>query len=193
MQITAEVDFSQHITHAQLEELTHYNPSSGQFLWNRRARNWFSTDHQCNAWNGRFCGKPAGQLSASSGYIQIRVLRRLYQAHRLAWLYTYGNWPEAEIDHINHDKADNRIANLRSVAHFENCCNREANANNKSGVCGVFFLASVGKWCAQISDNGRQIGLGRFKSKSDAVAARRLGEIRFNYHQNHGKVINAAK
>lgn len=118
---------------------------------------------------------PAGsRLGApcSNGYLMFRVMGQRYLAHRLAWLYVYGAWPDGDIDHINGNRADNRIANLREATKSQNMANTRTQANNRSGVRGVIFDKASGKWMAYMQQHGRFINLGRYDIKEDAATAR---------------------
>jgi len=115
-------------------------------------------------------GDVAGRGSGG-GYRQISVDNRLYLAHRLAWLYMTGEWPEVQIDHVNMDRADNRFVNLRQATRSENKGNMRAQANNASGLKGVYWHKRAGKWCAQINTNGTRRHLGCFDSPEAAHAA----------------------
>lgn len=116
-------------------------------------------------------GQPVGTRH-SGGYWQIRVGLKRYLAHRLAWFYVHGEWP-TEIDHINKNKTDNRICNLRQVEHVQNMHNLGLSRHNKSGIKGVSFDKATGKWAACFQLNGRTKHLGRFASKEEAAVAHR--------------------
>lgn len=109
----------------------------------------------------------------------------------MAILYATGIKPR-EVDHINHIRDDDRLRNLRSVTHQENHRNRAVNKNNKSGVVGVHQQKEGGKWRAQIMIDGKQIMLGRFHKKEDAIKARKEAEKKYGFHKNHGRVFNGA-
>ncbi len=162
------------ITQAQLKELFHYDPLSGVFT----RKVWVS--------GGSMVGDIAG--SHCNGYLVMRIDKRNYRIHRLAWLYVYGSLPEHAIDHINGIKDDNRIANLRDVTHSRNCKNRKRMATNKSGVNGVFWKKQYSKWCAKIQINGNHIYLGYFAELDDAKKARQAADVKYGYHENHGRV-----
>ncbi|WP_082492943.1 HNH endonuclease signature motif containing protein [Acidovorax sp. Leaf160] len=89
----------------------------------------------------------------------------------MAWLYVNGAWPDGQIDHINGNRADNRIANLRVCSNADNGQNRGVNANNRSGSPGVSFHSKAQKWQAHIGIQGVRHALGFFASKEDAAAA----------------------
>jgi hypothetical protein len=107
-----------------------------------------------------------------NGYIEIGVSDARCTAHRLAWLYVTGAWPTFHIDHINGDKADNRIANLRDVDRNMNLQNiKRAPAHSKSGLLGASFHSSTGRWASRVYAAGRQRSLGLFDSPEEAHAA----------------------
>lgn len=135
-----------------------YNPESGVFI--RRG----SRYGRCN---GRIAGIVIG-----SGYVVIKINRRMYLAHRLAWLTVYGYWPAAEIDHINGMRHDNRIANLREATRTENARNRKLPRHNTSGHKGVTWDAAANKWKSRVGvGRGVQRSLGYFDKLEDAAAA----------------------
>lgn len=128
-------------------------------------------------------GDIAGHTNKTNGYVEIMIDRVSYYAHRLAWLYVYGEMPKNNIDHINRGRSDNRIVNLREVTHAENCRNFPISKRNSSGVVGVSFDRTRNKWKASIHSKN----LGRFDRKEDAIMARKDAENANNYHENHGK------
>lgn len=115
-------------------------------------------------------GTPAGGVCRVNGYGRVRIARQLIPAHRIVWALHYGEWPKYSIDHINRNRADNRIENLR-LAHnnqADNAQNRSKNKNNKSGFSGVHFDAKRDRWIASISVNKRQKYLGSFLTPEEA-------------------------
>ena len=121
-----------------------------------------------------------------TGYIRMKVGGKLYLAHRLAFLYMTGKWPEDQVDHINHIRDDNRWCNLREVSHQENHKNQSKPKSNTSGVTGVCWCKRYKKWKAQIKVEGKVKNLGSFTSKEDATKARKEAEIKYGFHDNHG-------
>lgn len=113
-------------------------------------------------------GTIAGYKNTTYGYTNLRIDKKSYQAHRLAWKYYYGIDPEKFIDHINGDKSDNRICNLREATSLENNRNTEKNSNNTSGFKGVSYHKRIGKWQARSSMNGKRIHLGYFDIPEEA-------------------------
>jgi HNH endonuclease len=116
-------------------------------------------------------GSVAGGVDRSHRYLHIRVDGVKYYAHRIAWALFYGEEPPAEIDHIDHNKANNAIWNLRAASHRQNMANSSIKKNNISGVPGV-YRNHAGKWEAFIQLNGKSKTLGSFADFDAAVAAR---------------------
>jgi hypothetical protein len=117
----------------------------------------------------RWAGK--AQLTGviiGAGYVAIHVKGRRYYAHRLAWLYMTGEWPNEEIDHINRDRKDNRWANLRAATRSTNCQNSRGRGRYLKGTK---FDPRCGSWLARIHVNKREIHLGSFRTEAEAHAA----------------------
>lgn len=150
------------LTAERLREVIHYDPGTGAFTWigpaKRRAR--------------RVPGNRLGYPMQQHGYLETRVEGRRYLLHRLAWLYMTGKWPQAEVDHVNHIRSDNRWANLRAASRRQNAANISRSARNTSGVKGVWFDRERHKWTAMIGGHETRRPLGRFATKEEAVAAR---------------------
>lgn len=134
-----------------VRQILQYDPSSGVFTSN---------------------GNRVDKLNKTLGYHRVRVNCNRYYAHRLAWLYVHGVWPSDEIDHIDGDKSNNRISNLRHATKAENRRNIPIRSNNTSGVKGVDFCRRTGKWRAFVSIEGKTRHLGYFSKIEDATAAR---------------------
>jgi len=145
------------ITAERLRELLSYAPETGEFTWLRNR-------------GAAIAGGPAGVLNAL-GYRVIRIDRRLYLAHRLAWLYVHGSWPDSGIDHANCERADNRIANLRQSTQQQNVRNSRRRIDNSTGHKGVFWRKNRGKFVATLKSGGRTVWLGTFSDKRQAAAA----------------------
>jgi len=123
----------------------------------------------------------------SAGYICVRVNYKTFKAHRLIWLYVYGEWPKGEIDHINGIKDDNRIENLRDVSKSINQRNSKMRKNNTSGITGVIWDKANSKWLPLIHFDGKPKYLGRFDCKYKAASVRHLAmEIEGGYTNRHG-------
>lgn len=117
------------------------------------------------------CGTGVLAGCDSEGYVSISLYNRKYCAHRLAWLYVYGEWPTKQLDHINMDRSDNRIGNLREATTAQNSQNARCRIDNVSGVKGVAWDRSKGKWQVNIASQGIRHFIGRFDNLDDAAAA----------------------
>lgn len=169
-----------------LRQLLRYEPDKGKLFWRRRPIGMFPDRRAWKIWNTRYAHKEAF-TSFSNGYRDGRIFDRAYRAHRVVWAIVYGETPSMEIDHIDGDRANNRIENLRLVTGAENQRNKGLNKNNTSGVLGVCWDKGRGKWMARISHKGKAVSLGRFDNKNDAIAARNLALVAYGYHPNHGR------
>lgn len=147
----------------RVRQVLDYDPAIGVFRWRWRA-------DVRKEWNTRYAGMIAGSPS-SAMYSAITIDCTSHLAHRLAWFYTTGSWPHADIDHIDMDRSNNRIANLREATRSENMHNIGAPANNTSGVKGVCWHRRSKKWDARIEAGGRRINLGCFANLDDAARA----------------------
>lgn len=143
-----------------IERLLHvlnYDAETGVFSWRIQ-----------NGQRGKV-GAVAGTFDGQA-YWRIQVDRKKYKAHRLAWFYVHGVWPE-HVDHINGDCLDNRLVNLREVTHAENHQNRrKPNAGTKVGMLGVDYKEGQG-YRARITLNGKQNHLGYFSTADEASKA----------------------
>lgn len=124
-------------------------------------------------------GKAIGCLSGD-GAFHVVIAREHYKIHRLVWLWHYGNWPRYEIDHINGNRVDNRIENLRDVPHDVNLRNTKKRINNTSGYTGISYYARDKRWAAKYKVRGETIVIGYFRSKEAAVIAYELYATTFH-------------
>lgn len=154
------------LTLERLKQQVRYDPTTGQFTW-RSAR------------AGVSHGAVAG-CANNNGYVRINILRQAYYAHRLAWFYMTGIWPDHSIDHINSDPSDNRWSNLRPATHSQNLMNVAIRSDNTSGVKGVSWHKQMRKWRAFITVDGRMQHLGLFDSIEDATKARQHAAKQFH-------------
>lgn len=158
------------LTQDRLKQLLNYDPATGIFTY------------ACARPKVRV-GAVAGHTHAGHGYRQIKLDGKLYLAHRLAWLYVYGEWPGEILDHINRDRTDNRIANLRQSDKYLNRQNAKVQCNSSTGVKGVGWNRVLQKWHARISIGGRRLHIGWFHTKEDAIAARKQSEMQLHPHR----------
>lgn len=174
------------LTPAQLRNVVSYDADMGLFLWRdydcAAADEIGANKRQRSSWTKR-AGTPALRAPRGGGYVGGHIFERGYLAHRAAWAYVHGEWPD-QCDHINHNRSDNRIQNLRDVSRSENA--RNLRYKNIGCVLGVWMIKRTGMWTAQIGVSGRQVHLGNYTTHAEAVAARRAAEKICGYHANHG-------
>jgi hypothetical protein len=140
----------------ELRKLLRYDPETGKFFWLQK--------------RGRVAvGYEAGTIKPN-GYRCIKIGTRNFYAHRLAWLYVTGAWPENQVDHENCNTDDNRFANLREATGTQNQGNRKA----RNGRKGITYHRRDGVWQAQITVNWKSIYLGQFKTEGEAMDAYRV-------------------
>lgn len=145
------------VTQSELKTVLEYNRDTGTFIWIE------------NRGSNAVIGQLAGRVTAN-GYSYIKIGGKPYMAHRLAWLHEYGKWPTYMIDHINRNKLDNRIDNLRDVPRSLNALNSNTRSDNTSGRKGVH--KSGKRWKAAINYNTKEIIIGYFDTFEEAVNAR---------------------
>lgn len=170
-----------------LHQLFSYDPETGKLFWKERDVSWFkdgrrSAQGNADWWNKRFAGKEAFTAREGAGYRSGGIFGVVYKAHHVAWVIVHGSI-SGEIDHINGVKDDNRLCNLRDVTRAVNMQNKPRNANNVSGVPGVFWHTASQSWAAKI----KSVHLGIFHSFDEAVAARKAAERKYGFHENHGR------
>lgn len=159
-----------------LLSLFSYHSETGEIRW-RAVRPYA---HQISV------GCLAGTVSRN-GYLVIGLDRKYFGAHRIIWKMMTGSDPDDQIDHINGNRLDNRWSNLRAANNGQNRWNTKIAKNNTSGIKGVCFDKARDRWVASIAAGGSNKKLGRFKSKQEAIAARRLAETAM-----HGEFARAA-
>ena len=142
-----------------MDEL-HYDIDKGIFTWKRPQKR-----NQIKA------GSEAGSLM-KNGYMCIGIDGQRIYSHRLAWYFIYGHMPLSGIDHIDGNKLNNSIKNLRQAVHSENAQNIKRQSNNTSGHTGVHWHKQIGKWHAYVNVNKKRVSAGCFNDFDDAVNAR---------------------
>lgn len=155
----------------ELRQLLLYEPETGKLFWAHRKRELFRSDGDYRKWNTRFSGKEAFCCKNDNGYLTGRINYSLIRAHRVVWAIHNGEWPSGFIDHINGDKEDNRINNLRIANKSENAFNSKIRSDNSSGYRGVHWSKHTKKWVAKMRVRGKDINIGSFLSKEDAALA----------------------
>ena len=164
------------ITQEELKKVLHYMPSTGLFHFKRSVGS-------TKKWS------IAGSLNKIERYVDLQVNGIRYKAHRLAFLYVTGKFPKDQVDHIDHNRSNNKWKNLRECTHQENQKNASLSKNNKSGSTGIYWIEVRNKWRATIMVDCKTKHLGYFKDKKDAINARKEAETKYGYHKNHGGVI----
>ncbi len=132
-------------------------------------------------------GELAGTVNRQ-GYLVVTVRRQKIQGHRVAWLLHHGKWPKHQIDHVDGNRSNNRISNLRDATHVQNMQNTAMFRNNRSGCMGVRWNNKSSRWVSFIGHGGKRISLGTHTSLLEAAARRKSREISLGYHPNHGRV-----
>lgn len=151
-----------------MKNILDYNAETGVFTW-------------LNPPNKRIkIGSIAGCFVKTTGYWQIGINGTRYLAHRLAWYFIHGSFPEGNIDHINQNKLDNRIVNLRISTVSQNACNAPKHRDNRSGYKGVDFDKRKNKYRARIRINNKQIQIGYFATAEEAAKA--YDDVVIHYH-----------
>jgi HNH endonuclease/AP2 domain len=153
---------------SELKKSISYNPTSGKFTW-------------LIARGPAIRGAEAGCLAdRGNGYkiVLIGLNRKLYRAHRLAWLFVYGKWPKGRLDHRDGDPTNNRISNLREATQSQNMGNSKKPNYNTSGLKGVFWHARACKWSSQIRADGKKYHLGLFETKEASHLAYKSAAIK---------------
>lgn len=152
-----------------------YDRDTGEFIWRERPLKYCKNTHSCNLWNARYAGKQAGTVHHSQyeyRRVVVSVFKKRMMAHRLAWLYVYGEMPTAMLDHINGNPLDNRIDNLRKSDHVLNGLNNSRRASGELiGVKKVY-----NSWSARATQKGKEIYLGCSKDFFEAVCMRKSWE-----------------
>jgi hypothetical protein len=169
---------------AEAAKLVHYDANTGIFKWLPRPVG----GRDSTRWNNRYAYKECGFID-DLGYRRIKFRIPGFhfaniRAHRLAWFIVYNALPKHEIDHINHDRLDNRICNLRDSTKAENAKNASLSKLNTSGHSGVIFFNK--KWRVQIGFNRKRYHFGPFEKIDDAVVVAKEFRQICGFHENHG-------
>ena len=153
-------------TQERLKKVLSYDPDTGVFTWLTRPNNSIRV------------GDIAGCIDSSTGYRVIRVDKVLHYAHRLAWLFISGCLPNEEVDHIDRDRLNNKIENLREATSKQNKANMRVGSRNTSGVKGVSWNKKMGKWSVTANISGRSTNFGCYADKDEAAMIYRNAAIK---------------
>lgn len=175
-----------------LRSLVRLDVETGRLYWLPRNMAHFAhcgvnASRALNTWNARFAGKECFNTPHGAGYFHGSIFNEKICAHRVVFALANGRWPTLTVDHINHNRKDNRPLNLRDVSHQENARNAPLSKANTTGVTGVHFDRSSGKFDAYINIDGVKRSVGAFQTLECAAAARRAAEEKHGFHQNHGR------
>lgn len=158
----------------EIREYINYNPDTGVFTWRK--------DHSTRMKKGKIVGNVQWD-----GYYRVGFKGIPYYGHRVAWFLTYGVQPEHEIDHINGDRSDNRLDNLRAAKRKQNTYNTPVRKDSRTQVKGVHFRRDTGKYRAHCRVDGIVHWLGNFdKIEEAAEAVRKFREENHKEFHNHG-------
>jgi hypothetical protein len=165
------------ITQSYLKQCLQYDERLGEFYWKTVITS-----------GAQKIGERAS-YSSGMGYRSVIICGKAYLMHVLVWIYTHGRFPVGDIDHINHVRNDNRLCNLREVSRSDNLRNARMKSNNTSGTTGVMWSKVANKWVASIYVQGKTKHLGTFETIDAAIESRRIAEVKYKFHLNHGQNI----
>lgn len=168
-----------------LRQLLFCDFETGQLTWLERPQSFFSDLRQFRSWNTKWGGKAAFITVGRDGYLRGRVLCKNLLTHRVVWAMYSGQWPAASIDHINGNRTDNRICNLREISMKANSRNASLRKDNKVGRVGVYIHRD--KFRASIKVDAGSLHLGIFSTLEEAIQAREAAEQLYGFDEGHGK------
>lgn len=145
---------------AEIREWLSYDLETGIFRWKKQRPG-----------GSKKVGDVAGYVHKITGYVHIQVLGRIVSGQRLAWWFVHGEWPALLMDHVNGNRADNRIANLRQANPSQNTANHRGTRRPKNGYFGVHAAHGSPGWVARVFYRGRTVGLGTFPTPEEAARA----------------------
>lgn len=151
------------LTQHYVRDIFDYDPSTGVVTRKRSVSRNTKASQRVGTVNG-------------NGYLAVRVLKKTYSLHRIIWLHSYGYLPSKDIDHINRNRLDNRLLNLREVQRIDNCRNISKPRHNTSGCTGVSWYSRDKKWNVYIKVDKKNKWLGRYDTIFEAAAVRRSAE-----------------
>lgn len=155
--------------------LEHFEYKCGLLYWKKKT----------SKYSKAIVGSIVGNKANGDGYGHINIKNKFYKTHRLIFVYHYGYFPE-QVDHINGNRLDNRIENLRACTSQENRWNSKTPITNNSGVKGVGFYPRFNKWRARCTFNKKYYFLGYFDKKEDAE--RVVNEFTTNHQKEFKRV-----
>ncbi|TQN59604.1 HNH endonuclease [Agrobacterium tumefaciens] len=172
------------ITQALVRDIFNYDAETGKLFYRDRTSPWSLNPAIAPSVKSRWLGKECGVLV--KGYLCVNILGKRYSAHRIIWLWVHGTLPDKDIDHINGDRSDNRIENLRCVDGAENQKNMGIRKDNSTGFHGVRYLKQRNNYRTEITINGKPYFIGEYDELGVAVEVRKAVEKFVGFHPNHG-------
>jgi hypothetical protein len=181
------------LTAEYVREALDYNPETGDLVWKARPIWHFKDRRIMDSWNSRYVGLGAGtpvnpsSKDRNNYYLHMLLDKKSYLVHRIIWMHVHGSFPEEQIDHINNDRKDNRLTNLREATAAQNQHNKPLQVNNTSGSKGLYFDKTAKSWLVRVNREGKTVFCERRKSREEAEKA--LREYREKEHlefANHG-------
>lgn len=162
-----------------IRELLHADAENGHLYFKVRSAKWFAerampAEASARSWNSKYAGTLALNSMSDTGYKFGNLLGKPLKAHRVMWCHYYGEWPSGDLDHINRNKTDNRIENLRETSSHLNSSNTKRDPGAHSPYRGVTWIKRKrfpGKWKATIKHKMKTINLGLFDAELDAARA----------------------
>lgn len=178
-----------------LRQLLRYEPDTGKLFWRTR-KPWMFADaghaayHNCAKWNARFASQEALTALNRQGYRCGSLCGTNVKAHRVAWVLAYGEHPKDQIDHVDGDRENNTLANLRDVSNKENSRSAARPVNNTSGHTGVAYVEHRGKYRAYIKVDGRYVHLGYWNTLHAALSAYEDAKRQHGFGARHGQALS---
>lgn len=175
-----------------LKSILTYNPETGLLHWLERSPEMFemltdrSRDHAAAIWNSANANKEALRAINRQGYKVGNINGSMFRSHRVAYAMHFGFDPANQIDHINGNRVDNRISNLRLVTNAENARNQKLRSTNTSGYNGVYFCKVMQSWAARATIDGKNVTLGYYETPEAASVRRQEFNVEVGFHENHG-------
>lgn len=163
-----------------LADLLDCNFITGELRWKKRPDVMFKNSVDASKWNNKMQGKLAFTTLSDNGYYRGGIFGRKYTAHAVIWALYHGSWPQCEIDHINGDRTDNSIKNLRDCDRSQNQMNRSYQKNSKTNIKGVWFSKSKGKYESAIRYYGKKQHIGTFDTIEQAETAYKKASYEFH-------------
>ena len=174
-----------------MRKLLRYEPETGRLFWLPRSADMFATNRAHRAWNTKYSFREAFISTESGGYKQGKIYNKIYQSHRVIWAMEHNEWPEGHIDHINGNREDNKIDNLRVVSPCENSRNRRPNLHKASSLPHGVSKTRTGSFEARIKVDGKSRYIGCFKAAKDASSAYQNAKYAMGFHENHGRALHS--